>query len=252
MTAINDRNRQTGFTLLEVVVIMPIMILTVAVLVAFLITVYGNLLSKNVSLQLAAEAQSALFSMRDDMFYAVRFASTNQNDTTDANAPSGGWNAVTQNSLIVYEAAYTAPREIANRQLVYKKDTPNPCNGTEIGQNQYSTNTLIYFVSGGTLYRRVLVPDQTRNCLSTYRLQTCPSAGSGCSQDVAVANDVKQFSQRFYSGYGNNAEITLAQLQTDPKQFIQVSRVDITLTLEKKVNAEPVDATASISIKKIE
>ncbi len=247
-----SRFRQSGFTLLEVVIIIPIMILTVAVLVAFLITVYGNLLSKNVSLQLAAEAQSALFSMRDDMYYAVRFASTNQVDTTDPNAPSGGWNAANQNALIVYEAAYTAPREIAARQLVYKKDMPNPCNGTEIGQNQYSTNTLIYFVSGSTLYKRVLVPDQTKNCLSTYRLQSCPVAGGGCPQDVAVASDVKQFSQRFYSGWSSNTEITTAQLQTDPKQYIQVSRVDITLTLEKKVNAEPVTATASISIKKIE
>lgn len=244
-----------GFTLVEMVVVMPLMLLTIAALGVLLINVYVSLSIKAGRLALELESQQALFAMRDELFYAVGFSGKNQSDTTDTFQPSGGWNAVAHNALIVYEASYTKNRQSVLRSLVYKKDSPHECTSEFITENQYSTNSVIYFKSGDKLYRRILIPDQSVNCNTTYRKKTCPSANVpvSCSEaDTLIADNVKTFTLSYYRRNNDQGAMSLSQLQNDPTQFIHVSRAEIALTLEKIINSEPVQVTAKINIKKIE
>ncbi len=244
--------RQRGFTLVELLVVVPGVLIIVAVMVAFLFSLYSNLLTKNGQLELEVNAQSALFAIRDDPFFAIRFAGSNQDDTTDSHAPGGSWNAIDDNAFIVYEAAFDANRQSSTRQLSYKKDEPNACNSPDISQNQFSVNSLIYFIQNGTLYRRILIPDQSLNCLTTYRLQSCPSASAtpSCPADTIVAENVKSFAINYFDRAG--VALSNASLQSNPDLFIQAQRADIVLELEKLVNAQPIGATAKISIKKVQ
>jgi hypothetical protein len=246
------KKTSAGYTIVELVVVVPSMIIILAVITALMVTLYTDLLKKNGELDLQISAQSALFTIRDDPYFAIRFAGTNQDDTTDTYAPSGGWNAITNNAFIVYEASFNANRETTTRQLIYKKDQPNACNSPDITENQFSLNTLIYFNNGGKLYRRVLIPNQTTNCATTFRLQTCPSnhASSTCPKDVLVADNVQSFSINYYDQDGN--QLSSSALQANPDMFIQAKRADMTLTLQKNVNAQPITASANISIKKVE
>lgn len=241
-----------GFTLVELLVVVPSTVIVIAVLTALLISLFGNLLVKNGRMQLEINTQSALFAVRDDAFFAARFAGDNQTGTTDAYAPGGSWNAVQDQALVLYEASFDANRQSADRQLIYERDQPYPCNDPAINENQYSLNTLIYFLSGTTLYRRVLVPDQTANCATTFRLQTCPVAQATptCPADTVIAEDVNAFTLTYYDRSG--VVLTQASLQSNPELFLQVQRVDIVLTLQKSINAETVASTATISIKKTE
>ena len=246
------RKKDGGYTLVELLVVMPIMVLSVAVLATYLITLYGRLLEQNGRLELNITAQQALFNTRDDLFFANRFAGTKQTDTTDVNQPSGGWNAITHNALIIWENAYTANRQTASRQLVYKNNEPYACASPSITDNQYSTNTVILFLSSNKLYRRVLVPDQTANCATTFRLQSCPEASAtvSCPADTVIAEDVSSFTMVYYDR--DNLVIPSGDLTSNPASFIQVQRAEITLALQKTINGELVNATSKISIKKLE
>lgn len=248
------RINHKGFTLVEVVVVMPMMILTIMIIGSLLITLYTKLGEESGKIELELAAQSALFSSRDDLFYAVRFAGTPQPDTTDSYAPAGGWNAVRDNALVIYEAAYTKNRQSPDRELVYKKDLPHACDSTNLSENQYSTNTIIYFLKEGTVYRRSLIPDQTANCSTTYRKQSCPASNSTdtCPADNIIAENVKSFSLAYYRRDGDQGQIPNSDLEADPNLFIQVSRADIELTLEKFINGKPIQSSAKINVKKIE
>lgn len=245
-------NSKRGFTLVELLVTIPTVVMITAVVISLLMNLYGNLLTKNGLLEMEVDAQSALFTIRDDPFFAVHFAGTNQDGTTDTYAPTGGWNAVNDNAFIIYEASFNANRQTATRQLIYKQDEPHACNAPEINENQFSTNTLIYFVSGGTLYRRVLIPNQSLNCLTTFRKQTCPLANSSaaCPADVVITRNVQSFTATYYDRQGTL--ISASSLESNPDLFLQAQRADLLLNLQKNINGEPANVSASISIKKTE
>ena len=246
------RKQEEGFTLVELLVVLPIMVLSLAVLATYLITLYGKLLEQNGQLELGINAQQALFTARDDLFFANRFAGSNQTDTTDPYAPGGDWSAVPDKALIVYEHAYTANRQIAGRSLVYKANTPYACGSANIADNQYATNTVIYFLSGDKIYRRVLIPDQSDNCSTTFRKQTCPAANASasCPADTVIAENVQTYTLTYYDRFG--ALLTDTKLTNNPDAFIQAQRAEINLTLRKSVNAEFITANAKINIKKLE
>ncbi|PLS80601.1 hypothetical protein CYG49_05025 [Candidatus Saccharibacteria bacterium] len=248
----NNMNRQRGFTLVEVIVVIPMLAIVVAILITFMVNIYASLLSKNDRLQLEANAQNALFNTRDDLLSAVRFSGKIQSDTNDLYAPAGGWDAIEDNALIIYESSYTKNRQSSDRQLIYKKDMPHACDSSLLYENQYSTNTLILFVNNKKLYRRILIPDQSNNCLTTFRQQTCPPEVGSCPSDSIIAENVKELKLRYFRRNNNQEEIDAATLLASPSFFVQISRVELSLTLEKMVNAEPVTVNAKIDIKKVE
>src|SRR5262245_59728066 len=135
------RQRSRGFTLVELLVVIPSTLIVIAVLTATLISLLGDLLVKNGRQQLEIDAQSALFTIRDDPFFAARFAGDNQTGTIDPYAPGGSWNAIADKAFIIYEASLDANRQAATRQLIYERDQPHPCNDAAVNENQYSTNT---------------------------------------------------------------------------------------------------------------
>jgi Tfp pilus assembly protein PilE len=252
---IKQPRKQQGFTLVEVLVVTPIMALTIAILASLLVTLYTDLAAKSGRMQLDTSAQSALFTMRDDMFYSLRFAGKQQPDIPSPNSepPSGSqWNAIGHNALIVYEAAYTANRQNSGRHIIYKKDAPFTCTNGEVNQNQISTNTIIYYFDAGNqkVYRRVLIPDQALNCAATYRKKTCRVQAPGCAADTVIATDVDQFNITYYDSGGN--VISAASLQAAPEKFIQVQRADVKIVLKKYINGEPAVSSARISIKAVE
>lgn len=249
------RTPPNGFTLVEVLVVSPVMMLSIMLILSFMFNAFVDMSAKSAQLELDSDAQLALFTVRDDIMFANYFAGTVQPDANDPNK-SGGWNAINDNALILSEASYTANRQSQNRELVYIKDSPNPCGSIDDGQNAFSTNTLIYFVENNTLYLRVIIPDQLNNCLSTYRKQTCPAsvATPDCPADSVIATNVKDFSLTYYThhdGEHDSSEPIDPATLTDPNAFVRVSRADINLTLERIVNAEPIEATATVSIKKV-
>jgi type II secretory pathway pseudopilin PulG len=239
------KHSEDGFTIIEVLVVGPIFIVTCAIFLGFMLSLYVGLNTKAVRLGLKVDSQSALNEIHDDLYYALSFTASPSN--SDANAPSGGWNASSQaNTFVVNEVALDKNREQSTRQIVYIANTPYTCDDTFVYQNDYSINNVIYFVSGGNLYRRTLIPDQTNNCTTTFRKTTCPSAASSsaCPTDTLIAENVKSLVVAYYD-LGNNA------LTNSADDIARADRIQLTLTLEKLSSGDPVTEIAMITIKRI-
>jgi hypothetical protein len=241
---LGDRS-EGGFTIIEVLIVGPIFIVTCAVFLSFMLSLFADLNAKSVRLGLKVDSQSALNEIHDDLYYAVAFNGTNT--ITDPNSPPGGWDASTQaNTFIVNEVALDKNREQSTRQIVYVEDSPYPCDSDFIYQNDYSMNNVVYFVSNGILYRRTLIPDQTPNCTPTFRKTTCPAASAtpACPGDTMLVENVKSLTVAYYD-LGNNL------ITNSWADIGRAQRIQLTLTLEKPSSGNPITETAIITIKRI-
>ena len=257
--------KQAGFTLVELLVTVPIFIISIAVLIGFLITLYTALLQKDAESEMALEGQQVLSTVQDDLFFARNFAESTSSIMVDADGPGGhasGWtyNTSPNDTLIVYEMALDKVREDPTRAVVYQKTAAsgNSCDPASIELNPPVLNNLIYYVSGTNLRRRVLVPDPTQSrCATPFRKQTCSTdktriqqtAGGpvsvACAADSTLASDIKNFSVDYYDADNNLIDLA------NGGSPLQAERITVKLTLSKIINAIEVDHTSQLTITKI-
>lgn len=237
-------NGHKGFTLLEILIALPIASMLSLIIATTMFNQYGQLLQSSARSRLRMEGEITLLSLEDELLFATDFASGKSIDLSDANAPSGGWtyNTSPTDTLIVYETALTADRRNANRDFVYKKQT-NCSSSFNI-----AINNLIYFTKANptgnyrSLYRRTLVP-QYVTCGVNYKKQTCPDGlvTSPCTgADAKLSDKVVDFQLEYFDE--NNISVSnpsTAQL------------VKMTLTLGEKIYGENISVPTSITMKKV-
>lgn len=232
-----------GFTLVELLVIAPIMMIVTVGIVTFLFNQYGSLVQQNAALNLRLEAQNILLGLQDDLWYANQFSSVMNPSLVDDYQAVGGWSsATTPPTLIINTAAITTNRRDVNRQPVYidlSSCTPPDGNGV----NDILHNNIIYFASGTNLYKRIVsAPPGTATCGTSYEKQTCPAANASpsCQADAVLSDHLSVFGITYYA-----ADNTVA---TSPET---AQSVQVDITLYDKAFAEDIYATTSLRLKKL-
>jgi Tfp pilus assembly protein PilW len=109
-------SRSKGFTLVELLVISPIIMVVVLAILTFLFNEYGNITQQNGQLNLQVESQNILFGLQDDIWYANAFSSDLNSNLTDTYAPQGGWvsNTTPQTLIISTGPNQESPRPQSN------------------------------------------------------------------------------------------------------------------------------------------
>lgn len=175
----------SGFTLVEVLVISPIVILFIGMFIALLVTLTGESLivrERNVAVH---DTQAALDDIQADISQATNFLSTTgplqtPQGKNDANAAftntnvDGGGNPL-PDSLIIKKAATTKNPADPSRKLIYLG--AGDCDA----KNPPLTYTVIYFVDLDTdtanetdkaLYKRTILPSASA-CATPWQRGTC-------------------------------------------------------------------------------
>lgn len=237
------KHQQAGFTLVELLVIAPILILTITFMMGFLFDQYGYLVQQGAQINLHTEAQNITFSMQDDVFLAQAFDSTKNTNLTDAYQPTGGWSHnTTPHTLIVSSAALTTSPRDAARQPVYI-DTEGCSPQDVLESNSVLYNNIIYFASGTNLYKRILTaPSTMATCGTSYQAQTCPAANatSTCPADRLLTDKLNSFTITYYDTDNN--------VTTTPGSAEQI-KVD--LQLKDRAFAEDIYSDSSITLRKV-
>lgn len=238
---------QSGFTILEVVIITPILMVTVIGLLSFLFTMYSSFIQKNEVASMQVAAQAVVFNMQEDMLNTTAFSSTTNSNASDSHRPVAGWQHATDPpTLILSSASYTGPRQDTSRQQVYMRPGgPNTCTPF-VSQSTMETypkayNNIIYYVKDNTLYKRILTPNSP-TCGTGYQVQSCPSASANatCPADKVMATDVSDFDVTYLRE--DNSTTTVPE---------QANRVTITMTFTRTVAAEEVSTSASVTLKRL-
>jgi type II secretory pathway pseudopilin PulG len=237
--------KQKGFTLVELLVIAPVVMITIVIAISFLFNLYGQLIQQGAKLNLQSDAQTILFGLQDDLSFASDFSTVKDSSLTDTYAPSGGWayNS-TPPTLIIQSPASTANHRDPNRTAVYINQvgcTPGVPLET-MQENPLAYNNIIYFASGSNLYKRILSPPTTTStCGTSYLKQTCPATNTTttCQKDILLSNNLASLTMTYYDS--NNAVVTNPSL---------ADKVKVDITLQVQAFAETVSATSSLTMRK--
>jgi competence protein ComGC len=233
-----------GFTLIEVLIMSPIIMITVVLLMSYLFNQYGQLTKQGALINLQVEAQSIIFGMQDDILFAKSFESDKNANLTDTYQPGGGWSsATTPPTLIISDLALTTNKRSENRKPVYI-NTLGCAPDDVLQQNDELYNNTIYFVSGGTkLFKRTLsAPAAMSTCGTSFQKQTCPSANSSptCPPDKLLTDKLNTFSVTYYDT--GNTVVTSPEL---------AEKVKVDIQLKDKAFAEDIFASSSVTLRKV-
>lgn len=241
-----------GFTLVELLVVVPIFVLVVMVMFGVLIDRYGETVRENARINLIIEAQSLLLTIEDEVLFADEFKASKDSNLADSHTPSGGWdNDTDPDTLIIRETALTADRRDPDRDFVRY---PHPSSGCAVDYS-IAYDNLIYFTqenSGDdyhTLYKRTLVPTPISVCDTNYKLKSCPTASigsNGCQRaDATFSRNVVDFDVVYFDEDGNVIDDESGGSPSNAE------RITVTLTLGDIAYGEEIQESASISMKKI-
>lgn len=231
-----------GFTLMELVIIGPILMATIAILMNFMFNQYGQLLVRNTAVNLQVQSGNILASIKPEAANASTFVSQINSTQNDEFAPSGGWSANNNSDVLILSTpALTAPYGNDNSQKVYINTVGCEPETTRLGNDALLVN-IIYFSKGSNLYRRVLSSNGSLStCGNNYFKQTCPSSNSsaGCPEDRLLTNQLDEFKVSYIDQNGNQT--------TRPEEG---SLVKISLKLKDKAYAETVVAGSDITVRR--
>lgn len=178
-------SRQSGFTITELVIAITVAgILAGAIFVATF-DYYADVNRSQTATYEALASQTILGQMTSDIRLAD--AISNTNSITDLNGPPGGWVTSNPSNVIIIES----PAVDSSRNIIYNPDTGFPY------RNEY-----IYFVSGGSMYKRVLA---NTAATGNTAVTTCPQAlaSPSCPADALFYDHVSNLSFTFYDSSGN-------------------------------------------------
>ncbi|OGL25666.1 hypothetical protein A3E49_01250 [Candidatus Saccharibacteria bacterium RIFCSPHIGHO2_12_FULL_49_19] len=235
--------KERGFTLVELLVIGPVMLLATITAMTFLFNQYGQIVKQDGQLRLQVEAQNILFGFQDDLWFANQFSSTINANLSDPYQPAGGWtNATNPPTLIISLTALTTNQRDPNRQPVYiNESTCTPPDGG--GANSILYNNTIYFLEGTNLYKRTLTaPVSLATCGTSFEKQTCPppNGSSSCRADALLSDHVTSFSVTYYD--------TDNTVTTTPES---AESVEVSMTLTDKAFGEDITANSSLRLRKL-
>lgn len=179
--------KQSGFTIVEVLVAVIVTSLLVMVIMNFMADSLVNYAINIARRDLLVEAQEGLDKIADETRLSANADQNNRwQDTHAPNAPGNllSWSS-DNDTLILATAAQNA-----NKDIIFSDPA------------QYITekNNNIYFVNNGTLYRRIIASPVAGNAAKT----TCPrSAATGtCPADEALISNISRFVIRYIDGNG--------------------------------------------------
>lgn len=238
---LSRHGQSNGFTLIEVLIISPVVMLTIVITMSYLFNLYGQLTQQGSLINLNVEAQNITFSMQDDIFYANSFNTGLNDGLIDSHQPSGGWaHNTTPATLIISTPAQTENRRDENREPVFI-DTMG-CT-TNLLENAPLYNNVIYFASGTNLYKRTITaPATMATCGTSFFKQTCPpgQTTATCTEDRLMTDKLNGFTVTYYDS--SNAVTTTPEVAT---------KVKVDLQLKDKAYAEEIFSNSSITLKRL-
>ena len=241
---------KSGFTLVEILIVTPLVVLLVAGLIAAMVNITGKSLAIREKGAMIADIQSSLDTMEFDMDKAVDIpyelsaafvhwpqAVDNSSDAITANS-SGG-------PLIIKSASTTKNPLRDDRALAYENDSSSGGCSEPLTDNPYVPVYYVYFVRNGSLWRRVIKEDGANPCTPTWQRSSCHEDYLGethCQAlDSFLLENVKTFSIDFYRD-GATTPVTSWTGSNPPVV------ADITLETEKEVAGDTVQVSSTIRL----
>ena len=274
-TATRTARRSDGFTLVEMAIIAPIVVLLIGTFIGLIIAVTGNVMSTRGKNLLVYDTQDALNRIEEDVRLSTTFRAVNNidvsstgqgyGDTTSTGSTTNFTNITPSSSLILNILVTDSDPLYDTSNVIYRSNQPNDCTSfTEYSKNTPMTANVVYFVSNGSLWRRVIMPSDYATSSaycgsnSPWQLPTCAS-GYSSSRTFCKANDEELldgiadggFTFQYYSSASsttaNTAAVSTSSNNATRDSALQASStVEVTLSTDKTIAGNEISHSANI------
>lgn len=247
-----------GFTLIEVLVVAPIVILSIGAFIALIVTLTADTVASRGSSVLQYEVHDALSRIEEDIRRSAAFLATNDitleaanpqgytstpstHSTTGSTVPFTNIN--TNKALILKQfATKEKQRQSTQPGIIYLSNTPNACTG-EYKKNTPMYVNIVYYIAEDSLWRRTITPTNydTSSAFCNGPVEQRPSCGPGTlhiyckTEDTKLVSGVNQngFTFRYYA----TAAATTAYANTGADSVRNTALAPL-LSVEVELSAE--------------
>lgn len=235
----------TGFTLVEVLIIAPIVILFIGAFIGLAVTLTSDSLRLRERNEAAYNVQDALNEIESEASLATSFNTT----TGTLTSPQGKDNATAAftntassqpDTLILKSAATTKSLYDPTRELVYTGS------GACDARNPIYQIWTVFFVSNGSLYKRTILPSEA-TCAAPWQRNTCAethvAANPGICQteDSKLLDSVSTFDVSYFVSSTDTTAIT-------DSEAADANSVSINTTVSKQVAGDSFTYSGRIRI----
>jgi len=278
-----------GFTLVEMLVVAPIVILAIGAFLTVIISMTGEVLASRASNTLAYNVQDALNRVEQDVKQSASFLSVNSvvltapEDVTGSNTLGHRYQGLDNAAAKFYNVSDDGPMLILNmvattsnpsntaNSYIYLKNQPNACGSTSISNNTPLTYNIIYFVKDSTLWRRTVMPrnyNDTTNtvCSIPWQIPSCApttidtqgSAGFCKTNDIRLVDGVtkENFFLQYYNGENAKMINIPATGSTDPNvrgtALQAATTVSVSVNASQSAGGREVTRSASLRVSRLD
>ncbi|HET8884117.1 MAG TPA: hypothetical protein VFM68_01460, partial [Candidatus Saccharimonadales bacterium] len=246
---INKSQSKSGFTLVEVLGVAPIVILVIGGFVALMVSMVGSVLATRDQNKMMYDSQNAMTMIEQDVKLSGMFLAGNEIPAPSPQGYNDGAGAINSFSNVATASGTIGPMLIlrtfttdinplnSDRQTVYTNQPSFSCNANIKTNNQRFTSNTIYFTKensdgSDTLWRRTLMQQGygTPDLCMTGEPWQQPSCAPGVAKgsycevdDIRVADNVTSF----YIEYFNGAEDTTPSLSAANSNYTVNTRNDL-------------------------
>lgn len=239
-------SKLSGFTLAEVLIIAPIVILVIGTFVVFIINITGEVIKTKAAIDTVGDTQNALRYIQSDIRLSTGFADTTGTVTTpqgSGNDAAAWTNSGTSSTNLILTRIATTYSPINPNSLIVYTNSPFNCTVGNREQNTAYTYYSVYFVSGGSLWQRNILKNYptvlTSLCSTPWQLPSCTLANvtavpAICKvQDTEVATNVSSFTVQYYraDSSGNAVATSTRSDATNVKITLNTSKAAAGKTL---------------------
>lgn len=240
----------SGFTLVEMIVVIPMIILIVAVMIGFMVALIGSAVGSAQKTNVIYNTQEALNQIERDTSLSQSFLTsyTPPSPQDINNTGTVAFTSANGNTTSIIFSSYSTTQNpmTAGREIVYYANQPHACT-LDYKANTPFLHRIVYFVKNGTLYRRSIVPPNNQNatvdanttCAKPWQRGSCAAGITGATcltVDVPLVSSVSSLNLMYYkkSSPGVSVDPSLAD------------SLQVTITTTTTVIGDP--ATYSLSV----
>jgi Tfp pilus assembly protein PilV len=230
------QNKHQGFTIVEVLVIAPIVILALGAFIAVMVNMTAEVLKTQSENSMVQSTQDALNTIEQDIKLSGQFLAANEltaqspqgyadgqgpiNSASDANSFTNVTTGDTRSKMLILRTFTTDKNPIdGTRQPIYTDQPSGNCDQKTVNK-LFSSNT-IYFVKNNTLWKRTIIQQGSGRpnlCLDSgqtvWQQPSCSSTvskGTYCKvNDTRLANNVSDFTVDYFVNPGDTTPIATA------------------------------------------
>lgn len=247
-----------GFTLIEMLVIVPVVILVIGIFISVIVSMTGDILAARGSNALSNNIQDALNRIEQDVNSSSGYLATNNITLTSPqgydNDTASFDNVGTNGTMLILNSYATTGNPLSSNQSTIYTPSPNPCNSTQINQNPPVMVNIIYFVKNGTLWRRVVAPYNyaTIGCSVPWQQPSCTpgyATPSFCkTQDTRLVDNIQTngFNVSYFINAGSVSANATASDSSQPDSTRQTA-LQAANTIGVTINATGTIAGRNVS-----